>query len=46
MTPTKSLSWTTSMTMQSMKKVEEAFDEYLDSCEFDELVTLDGEANE
>ena len=28
------------------EKVEEAFDEYLDSCEFDELVTLDGEANE
>ena len=23
------------------EKVEEAFDEYLDSCEFDELVTLD-----
>ena len=28
------------------EKVEEAFDEYLDSCEFDELVTLDEEANE
>ena len=28
------------------EKVEEAFDEYLDSCEFDELVTLDGEADE
>lgn len=46
MTPTKSLSWTTSMTMHEYEKVEEAFDEYLDSCEFDELVTLDGEANE